>query len=67
MSLLVEDLKKLRNEGWDHILNDTLVVAKNISWPIYLEEELKRIQKRKIFKDNEKKIPDDNQKTIFKR
>lgn len=33
LSSLIEDLLKLRNEGYDHILNETLVVAKNIGWP----------------------------------
>lgn len=42
-------------------------MAKNIGWPIYLEEELKRIRKRKILIDEENKNPDDNQKTIFRR
>jgi hypothetical protein len=68
LSSLVEDLKKLRNEGWNHILNETIVVAKNIGWPLHLEEELKRTRKRKriIGEDEENENLDNDQKTIFK-
>lgn len=65
LSSLVEDLKKLRNEGWDHILNETLVVAKHIDWSVDLEE-LKRIRKRKRLIDKENKNSVDNQKTLFR-
>lgn len=63
MSLLVENLKKLRNEVWDLIPNETLVVAKNIGWPTCLEKELKRIRRRKRLIGEENKNPDDNKKT----
>lgn len=41
-------------------------MAKNIGWPIYLEEELKR-KKRKRLIDEENENPDDDQKTLFRR
>jgi len=42
LSSLIEDLHKIRNEGYDNILNETLIVAKNIGWPQHFDEELKR-------------------------
>lgn len=65
LSSLVEDLKKLRNKGWNHILNETLVVAKNIGWPLHLEEKLKRTRKRKRVMGEDENL-DNDQKTIFK-
>lgn len=68
LSSLIEDLHKIRNEGYDNILNETLIVAKNIGWPQYFEEELKRTRKRKrhIDEDDENENADDHQRTKFK-
>ncbi|KAL4153194.1 hypothetical protein QTP88_001027 [Uroleucon formosanum] len=68
LSSLIEDLHKIRNEGYDTILNETLIVAKNIGWPQYFEEELKRTRKRKrhIDEDDENENADNHQRTKFK-
>jgi len=68
LSSLIEDLYKIRNEDYDNILNETLIVAKNIGWPQYFEEELKRTRKRKrhIDEDDENENADDHQRTKFK-
>jgi len=52
----------------DNIHNETLVVAKNIGWPLHFEEELKRTRKRKrvIGEDDEKENLVNDKKTIFK-
>ncbi|KAL4154039.1 hypothetical protein QTP88_001872 [Uroleucon formosanum] len=68
LSSLIEDLHKIRNEGYDNILNETLIVAKNIGWPQYFKAELKRTRKRKrhIDEDDENENADDHQRTKFK-
>lgn len=47
LSSLIDTLHDMRNEKWEAILQETLIVAKNIGWPTFLEEESKRIRKRK--------------------
>lgn len=44
---MIDTLHDMRNEKWEAILQETLIVAKNIGWPTFLEEESKRIRKRK--------------------
>lgn len=72
LSQLIEDLKVLRNDGWDKIFNEVLVVAENIGWPQQLEEEEKRRRKRKRAADEDDEVCDDNTeheldaKTTFK-
>jgi len=44
---LIEELKDLRKEKWEKVLQESLTVAENIGLPTVLEEENKRIKKRK--------------------
>lgn len=69
LSSLVEELKRIRNQGWDSIFSEALLVAENIGWPQHLQEENKRKRKRKRLEDEEDNdITADGRdpKTVFK-
>lgn len=55
---LIETLKDLRNEKWEAILQEALVVAENTGWPTFLEEENKRAKKRKRMCSDEEHSPE---------
>ncbi|XP_011172262.3 zinc finger MYM-type protein 1-like [Solenopsis invicta] len=53
LSSLIAELKALRDEGWENILNEAVIVAKNIGWPESFQEETKRGRKRRKMADEE--------------